>query len=349
MVNSGSYSNPGPRDYLFREIHPLIFLGTASDRYRGWLGQIYTPEIYKGRIQRRTKGLATGTFTEEVLPVESVKEYFEHFRVLELDFTFYGPLLDERGNPTSQLRALEKYSQYLKPKDLIVLKAPQAVTAQRIISGRGSVANPDYLNREFFVDRFLEPAKRVLGQNLVGIVLEQEYQPKSQRLPPESLAQGLEEFFEGIPPYAIYHLELRTSEYLNPKVLSVMEGYGVGQVLSHWTWLPPLRKQLELSNGRFFNRGKTCVIRLMTPRGVRYEEAYAMAFPFDRLVEGMLQQSMIEDTVWLMERCIEEGVKAIVIVNNRAGGNAPEIARLIAERFLSGCSMGRKGEGKWRP
>jgi uncharacterized protein YecE (DUF72 family) len=29
------------------------------------------------------------TFIEEVLPVDSVQEYFEHFPVLEIDFTFY--------------------------------------------------------------------------------------------------------------------------------------------------------------------------------------------------------------------------------------------------------------------
>jgi hypothetical protein len=196
-----------------------------------------------------------------------------------------------------------------------------------------------------FTERFLEPAKKVLGENLAAIVLEQEYQPSSQRLPAQSLAEGLEEFFRGVPSDTRYHLELRTKEYLTGEVFSVMERYGVGQVLSHWTWLPPLRQQVRISGGRFLRPGRSVVVRLMTPRGVRYEEAFAKAFPFDRLVDGMLQTSMIEDTVWLMERCIREDVRAFVIVNNRAGGNAPEIARLIAQRFLSGCSL-KKGEGE---
>lgn len=345
MADIDGLDDREPGDYLFREIHPLIFLGTASDRYRGWMGQIYTPELYHGRIQKRTRQLAGNTFLEEVLPVDSVREYFQHFRVLELDFTFYGFLLDEKGNPTSQLRTLERYSQYLGPEDLVILKAPQAVTAQRLTNQRSSVPNPTYLNRELFTERFLEPAKKVLGENLAAIVLEQEYQPSSQRLPAQSLAEGLEEFFRGVPSDTRYHLELRTKEYLTGEVFSVMERYGVGQVLSHWTWLPPLRQQVRISGGRFLRPGRSVVVRLMTPRGVRYEEAYAKAFPFDRLVDGMLQTSMIEDTVWLMERCIREDVRAFVIVNNRAGGNAPEIARLIAQRFLSGCSL-KKGEGE---
>ena len=74
--------------FQFRDLHPNVFLGTASDRYKGWIGQIYSSGLYADRINRRSKKLGTRTFVEEVLPVESVEEYFRHFRTLELDFTF---------------------------------------------------------------------------------------------------------------------------------------------------------------------------------------------------------------------------------------------------------------------
>ena len=77
--------------FHFRHLHPQVKMGTASDRYAGWLGQIYTEERYQGRIGQRTKVVGEHTFTEEVLPVDSVAEYFEHFPVLEIDFTFYRP------------------------------------------------------------------------------------------------------------------------------------------------------------------------------------------------------------------------------------------------------------------
>ena len=76
------------KKFLFRHLHPQVKMGTASDRYAGWLGQIYTEERYQGRIGQRTKVVGEHTFTEEVLPVDSVAEYFEHFPVLEIDFTF---------------------------------------------------------------------------------------------------------------------------------------------------------------------------------------------------------------------------------------------------------------------
>jgi hypothetical protein len=72
----------------------------------------------------------------------------------------------------------------------------------------------------------------------------------------------------------------------------------------------------------------------MTPRGTRYEEAYARAFPFDKLIPEVVQPAMLNDTAQLMQRAIEQGVEVNVIINNRAGGNAPALAQLIARKFL---------------
>ena len=95
--------------FQFRDLHPKILLGTASDRYAGWIGQIYTKERYEGRISRRTNTVGGKSFVEEVLPVESVEEYFEHFRVLEIDYTFYSLLMDEDGKPTQNYHVLKRY------------------------------------------------------------------------------------------------------------------------------------------------------------------------------------------------------------------------------------------------
>jgi len=117
-------------------------------------------------------------------------------------------------------------------------------------------------------------------------------------------------------------------------VFEVLERHGVGQILSHWTWLPRLLKQLAKADRRFFNTGKQCIIRLMTPIGMRYEKAYAMAHPFDKMVDGMMPPEMVQETASLMWEGVERGVQMNVIINNRAGGNAPMIARRVAERFL---------------
>jgi len=73
--------------FQFRNLHSKISIGTASDRYAGWIGQIYSKDRYENKIKSRSKKLAGGSFQEDVLPVESVEEYFQHFSFLEVDFT----------------------------------------------------------------------------------------------------------------------------------------------------------------------------------------------------------------------------------------------------------------------
>jgi uncharacterized protein YecE (DUF72 family) len=321
-------------NFNFRNLHPKILIGTASDRYAGWIGQIYSQDRYKKRITKRTKIIGGQSFIEEVLPVDSVEEYFEHFPVLELDFTFYRPLLDQNGQKTQNHNVLKTYAQHLKTNDRIILKVPQMITAQKIHRGDQFIENPAYLSPKIFTKQFYEPAVNLLGANLTGFIFEQEYQRKEDRAPVVEMAKDLDKFLSQIPKDSRYHLELRTDLYLRDQIFEILSKHGVGQVLSHWTWLPPLRKQLAKADGRFFNAGNECMVRLMTPLDMRYEDAYAKAFPFDKLVEGMLQTEMVLETVAIIQGAIEKGVLVNLIINNRAGGNAPLIAREIAERLI---------------
>lgn len=175
--------------FQFRNLHPKIFMGTASDRYAGWIGQIYTKERYEGRISRRTNTVGGKSFVEEVLPVESVEDYFEHFRVLEIDYTFYSFLMDEEGKPTQNLQVLKRYRQHLKESDRLVLKVPQMISAQRLRRGGQYVESETYLNAEMFIKRFYEPAIAVLGATLSGLIFEQEYQRKQDRVPVKKMAE----------------------------------------------------------------------------------------------------------------------------------------------------------------
>jgi len=69
------------------------------------------------------------------MPVESVTEYFEHFPILEIDYTFYRPLLESSGNPTQNFHVLKNYQQRMKNEDLVLLKAPQIIIARKLRRG----------------------------------------------------------------------------------------------------------------------------------------------------------------------------------------------------------------------
>ena len=46
-----------------------------------------------------------------------------------------------------------------------------------------------------------------------------------------------------IPNDKRYHVEVRTDFYHSKQYVDLLFKLGIGYVLSHWTWLPPLRKQ----------------------------------------------------------------------------------------------------------
>jgi uncharacterized protein YecE (DUF72 family) len=223
----------------------------------------------------------------------------------------------------------------MKDGDFVLLKAPQIIIARKLRRGSAFVENESYLNADIFTKQFYKPAFEILGPCLNGISFDQEYHTKNDWFPPAKFAQDLDEFFSKIPKDTRYHIELRTEAYLADPVFEVLKKHGVGLVFSHWTWLPPLRKQFAKVKMEFFNSGKQVVIRLITPLRVSYEESYAKAFPFDKMVSGMLDPEMIEDTVKIVNEAIKDKIQVNLIINNRAGGNAPLIAQKIADRLQS--------------
>ena len=98
-----------PKSFLFRDLDSNILIGMASDRYAGWIGQIYSEGRYEKGITRRSHKVGNKAFNEETLPVESVAEYFEHFPLLEIDYTFYRLLLEKDGKPTQNFHVLKSF------------------------------------------------------------------------------------------------------------------------------------------------------------------------------------------------------------------------------------------------
>ena len=158
-----------------------------------------------------------------------MEEYFEHFPVLEIDFTFYRPLLDENGQPTQTYRGLQSYLRHVKEGDGIILKVPQTITARKIHQGAQYLENAAYLNPKIFTEQFYRPAVNLLGSNLSGFIFEQEYRRKEDRLSVAEMARDLDKFFQAVPRDQRYHLELRTDLYLRDPVFEILEKHGVGR------------------------------------------------------------------------------------------------------------------------
>jgi uncharacterized protein YecE (DUF72 family) len=328
--------------YAFQGVHPRLRFGTASDRYAGWIGQVYPEARWHDKVQTRKKKLGGETFEEHQLPILSVQDYFRHFSVLELDFTFYRPLLEEDGRPGSNHFVLQEYAECAPPEARFLLKAPQAFSARILRQGRGYAENPEYLDARGYADRFVEPAVALLGDRLAGVLFEQEYSRVSESPEPEAFAAGLDGFFRSVPGQPQVHLEVRSAHLLTPAYFEVLHRHGLGFCFSHWTWLPSLKEQWERLGGTpeaaFPAADRTAVVRLLTPRGMPYAEAFAKAYPFDAPAPGLADtpqaRQMVDEATALAYRAVEAGVTLSVIANNRAWGNSPALAQAVAARFL---------------
>jgi hypothetical protein len=93
------------------------------------------------------------------------------------------------------------------------------------------------------------------------------------------------------------------------------------------TGVPSLQKQ--------FAKGRGEVDEL---RGILCQSA--KAFPVDKMVPGMLDYKIIEDTAKKANETIKDKARVNLIISNRAGGNAPLIAQKIADRLYSEKQQG---------
>lgn len=323
--------------YKFREVHPHVRFGTASDRYAGWIGQIYPEDPYADRISTRNRTLQGQTFEERQVPIESVHAYFQYFSVLELDFTFYRPLLEE-DEPSSNYFVLSNYLDHAPDDASFLLKAPQQFFARTLRRGGEFVDNPDFLDAEGYMNTFHEPAVEMLGDRLEGIIFQQEYQRVADSPSPTANVEQLDDFFSALPQDAQFHVELRSEHLLTDAYFDWLDARSLGHVFSHWTWLPAIRQQWAMCGERFTAANDQVVTRLLTPRNTKYADAYAKAYPFDEPVPELSEtdqaHDMVLDVTALAYRAQAQNATLNVIANNRAWGNAPDLSRTIAHRIL---------------
>jgi uncharacterized protein YecE (DUF72 family) len=315
------------KQYIFKDIHHRINFGTASDRYASWFGQIYNKDY---KISSRTKSLGKQKFKEEVLEIKCVEEYFDHFNFLEIDFTFYNTLFNEKDEPTNIYHTLNQYNRYIPDDGKVIIKVPQLICArktyQREEGKRVFKKNEFYHNTDLFKNQFYEPVCTLLGKKILAFIFEYEYQRKNDCPTPEMNIMDQQQFFENIPTDDRYHIEERTDRLKTPAYFQYLMDRNIGNVFSHWTYLPNLATQIKQA-GEFTSQD--VIIRLLTPLAMNYKQTYIRYQPFKKLVDEL--PKMYEDTLNLIIQAIQHETDVYVVANNRAGGNAPKIAQKIAD------------------
>ena len=90
--------------------HQKIFIGTASDRYAVWIGQIYSPGRYDSRITHRTHKVGKQSFVENVLPVIKMALTLDNFfKAITPDTRYHIKLRTESYLTNPVFEVLEKH------------------------------------------------------------------------------------------------------------------------------------------------------------------------------------------------------------------------------------------------
>jgi uncharacterized protein YecE (DUF72 family) len=282
-----------------------ILIGTSSWKYEGWLGQIYTPELYSTR----------GHFSQKRFQAECLAEYAQTFPIVCGDFSFY-----QFPTPEFWRRLFGSAPQGLQ----FALKVPEEVTAEVFpkharYGPRAGMRNQSYLNADALAAMFLDPL-RPYASRIAVLIFEFGTRGASAR----EFVDALDPFLSRLPEGFRYAVEVRNREYLQPGYFAALRARGVAHVLNSWTRMPSLTDQASLPTPAEFT-----VVRALLRPGRAYEDAVARFLPYDKIGEAQPEtRNALRD--WI-RRMREERRTSYIFVNNRLEGNAPETIRSVVD------------------
>ena len=293
---------------LARGLPPTIRFGTSTWTYDGWAGDVYHRDYHGPQPARR------------------LEEYTRYplFGTVGIDSAFYEP-------PSEEI--LRAYAKALPPAFPCVSKVWDRITARRFNQDHrwGELAgklNPDFLSADLFKDAVLLPYARAFRDHAACFVFE--FQAMRGRDLPEVgvWAQQLDAFLRQLPGDFRYGVELRNPELLHELHGEALRRNGAAHVFNSWAEMPPMGAQLDLP--WTFPAGFTVARALLKP-GRPYADAVRLFEPYDRIREP--QPELRHDLLRLMAEAVRRRIEALIVVNNRAEGNAPGTIRALAEMW----------------
>jgi uncharacterized protein YecE (DUF72 family) len=292
---------------LAAQLSAGLRLGTMSWSFAGWRGSVYGQDA-----------------EPKLLAEAGLTAYGKHplLRAVEIDRSFYEPL------PAAYFEQVQRQV----PGDFrFLVKAhedctqPQFPRHARYGKKQGE-RNGRFLDASYAVDAVIGPAAEGLGQKLAAVLFQ--FPPQDAR-EPRAFADKLAAFLQQLPRGVPYAVELRNPELLTPAYARTLEQAHAVHAHNVWGSMPSVRAQARLIPPP---ARKPLIVRWLMRSGDDYEGARSRFLPFSKLAEPDLQNR--EDIATLIAKALAHDVPALVLVNNKAEGSAPEsifeLARLIA-------------------
>ena len=215
---------------------------------------------------------------------------------------------------------LAAYAQALPPGFPCVSKVWDRITTKRL----DQRVNPDFLNADLFKDAVLGPYERAFRDHAGCFVFEFQAMRGKDLPDPARWAGDLDDFLRQLPRDFRYAVELRNRELLTDTHGAVLAHHRVAHVFNSWTAMPTLGEQLELPWA--FPAPFTIARALLRP-GRRYADAVKLFEPYDRIRDP--QPELRQDLLRLVAEAMRRRIEALILVNNRLEGNAPETIRAL--------------------
>jgi uncharacterized protein YecE (DUF72 family) len=300
---------PGPEHIELAAALPAgVRLGTMSWSFAGWRGLVYG------------KGAPVGALAELGLGA-----YARHplLGAVEIDRSYYDPLSAE---------VLRAYAEQVPACFRFLVKAHEACSVRRYpgharYGSKRGTRNPHYLDPSYARDAVIGPVQSGLGAKLGALLFQ--FPPLVEPEDPEAFADELATFLGALPRGVPYAVELRTAALLTPRYGQALADHGGIHCHNAWSGMPPIltqAKQLPPATRH------PLVVRWLLAPGEAYADARDRFRPFDRISrEDLPVRSAIAR---LVARAAESAVPALVLINNKAEGCAPESAFRLARAIV---------------
>jgi uncharacterized protein YecE (DUF72 family) len=288
-----------------------VYFGTSSWKYEGWLGSVYSPQRYATR----------GKFSKRKFEAECLAEYALTFPTVCGDFAFY-------QFPTAAYwRGLFEGT----PSSLSVgLKVPETITVAKWprharYGERAGQENKAFLDAALFRTGFVG-AMEPYAERVAVLIFEFGTFAKSVFPTGDHFLFRLDHFLAGLPDGFRYGVEIRNPEYLGPGYFACLACHGVAHVLSAWTRMPELGRQLELPG---VETADFSVVRALLSKARTYEQAVEAFEPYEKIREP--NEAARAAMRRIAERAIQRKEPAFLFINNRLEGHAPTTIEAVAE------------------
>ena len=279
-----------------------LHMGAMTWSYPGWTGVVYANR----HSERELAGRGLTAYAR--LPL---------LRAAELDRTYY---------ETLSAASYARYAQQVPDDFRFLVKAHEDCTVARYpeharYGKKRGQDNPRYLDPGYAAEHVVEPLAG-LGHRLGALLFQFSAQRDCQ---PEPFAEQLHRFLRALPRGVQYAVELRNRELLTAAYGAALTDVGAVHCHNAWTYMPSVldqARQLPRETRR------PLVLRWLLRRRDRFSEASERYAPFSRIVSEDPQTR--GEVASLVGKALQHDVPALVLLDNKAEGCAPESVTLLA-------------------